>query len=227
MPSHAMHFFGLGLALFAAVPLSSHAATTVFVNRCVGNCQFSAGADNAVTNTSSVLSVAVSLTAFQHGDAAFAQVTACVTELLAPFDIVVTTIDPSPASHFELVVAGTAAQAGQQGGVTGLAPQACGVVPNAPVFAFANSIGNDPTIICETAVSQLGAVASLEVLFNCPDVMSFLNGCGPKSFRNENSNCGGFQAASCVCGGSTRNSYLVMRAAFGAADRLFNNGFEN
>jgi hypothetical protein len=138
----------------------------------------------------------------------------------------VTTIDPAPAVHSELVIAGTAQQAGLPQGVAGIAPLTCGFQFGAPAFAFANTIGNDPQAICYTAAAQLGAFAALEPLFNCPDVMSYLGGCGPKSFRNEVSQCGTFQASACFCGGSSRNSYQSMRSRFGAPDLVLRSGFE-
>ena len=107
-----------------------------------------------------------------------------------------------------------------------IAPATCGYVAGAPAFVFANSIGNDVDTTCWNAASQLGSMAGLEPLFNCPDVMSYLAGCGPKSFRNESSACGTFQAGACFCGGSSRNSYAVMRDVFGATDPVFGNGFE-
>ena len=172
-------------AAMAALPVPGRAATTVYLNRCVGNCEFTGGPDNSVTNFSSVLIGAHTLLAFAHGDAAFAAVVACTMDLLRPFDIVVTTTDPSPAAHTELVIAGTPTQAGLNPGITAIAPANCAFVPNAPAFAFANSIGNDVNAICWAAASQLGSLAGLEPLFNCADVMTTLPACGPRSYRNE------------------------------------------
>lgn len=214
------------LLALAAAPTGAFAATTVYLNRCAGNCQFVGGPDSSVLNTSSVLVGTRTITAFAHGDAVFDAVVACTTDLLRPFDIVVTTIDPSPAAHSELVIAGTTANGGFNSGVVAIAPSNCGYVAGAPAFVFANTLGADVNAMCWAAASQLGSMAGLEPLFNCPDVMSYLTGCGPKSFRYESSSCGTFQASPCVCGGSTRNSHAVMRTVFGGADRLFAAGFE-
>lgn len=225
-PAHLALASLAALLALAAAPTGAFAATTVYLNRCAGNCQFAAGPDSSVDNTSTVLDATHTLTAFAHGDAVFAGVVACVTDLLRPFDIVVTTIDPSPAAHSELVIAGTAAQAGFPSGVAAVAPANCGYIAGAPAFVFANTIGADVNAMCWAAASQLGSMAGLEPLFNCPDVMSYLTGCGPKSFRYESSSCGTFQASPCFCGGSTRNSHAVMRTVFGGADSLFAAGFE-
>ncbi len=214
------------LLALAAAPTDAFAATTAYLNRCAGNCQFVGGPDSSVNNTSSVLIGTRTITAFAHGDAVFDGVVACAADILRPFDIVVTTIDPSPAAHSELVIAGTTAEGGFSAGVVAIAPANCGYIAGAPAFVFANTIGADVNAMCWAAASQLGSMAGLEPLFNCPDVMSYLTGCGPKSFRYESSSCGTFQASPCFCGGSTRNSHAVMRTVFGSADRLFATGFE-
>ena len=211
--------------LLAFVP-TAHAATIVYLNRCATDCQFSAGVDDSVLNTSSVLNGTHGLSAFVHGDAVFNGVVTCTREMLRPFDITVTTMDPSPLPHSELVLAGTAAQAGFPDGVTGVAPATCGYVPGAPAFLFANGVGSDVNGMCWASAFLLGSMAGLEPLYNCPDAMSYLSGCGPKSFRNENSPCGTFDAEPCVCGGNSRNSFLTMRSVFGAADPVYANSFE-
>lgn len=214
------------LAMLAAAPAPLRSATTVYLNRCVGNCQFSGGPDDSVANTSTLLMGSRNLTAFAHGDAAFAAVVSCASDILRPFDLVVTTADPSPSAHTEVAIAGTPLQAGLASGITAIAPFTCQAVPDAPAFVFANSIGNDVQAICWGVASQVGAMAGLEPLFNCSDVMSYLAACGPRSFRNEASSCGTFSASACICGGTTRNSFTVMRTVYGAADALFASGFE-
>lgn len=37
--------------------------------------------------------------------------------------------------------------------------------------------------------------------------MTFLSGCGDKSFLDANVSCGEFEAHNCTCGGSTQNSF--------------------
>ncbi|HET9484340.1 MAG TPA: hypothetical protein VFO79_10325 [Xanthomonadales bacterium] len=202
------------------------AATTVYLNRCTGGCVFTPGPDDSTTNMSSIVSGTSNLTGFAHGDAVFDATVACIEGLLRPFDIEVTLVDPSPAAHTELVLAGTPQQAGFPSGTAGVAPFSCGYVAGAPAFVFANLIGPDASGICWVAGSQLGALAGIEPLFNCPDVTSYLTGCGEKSYRNEDSQCGTFSATSCTCGGTTKNSFAIMRAVFGAADLLFGDGFE-
>jgi hypothetical protein len=214
------------LAGVLAVAPAAQASTIVYFNRCAAGCQFVAGVDDSVLNTSTVLSGTHNLGAFVYGDAVFNAVVACATQLLRPFDIVVTTSDPSPQPHSELVLAGTAAQGGFDVGVGGVAPATCGYVAGAPAFLFANSYGSDVNGLCWSSALLLGSMAGLEPLYNCPDVMSYLTGCGSKSFRNEESPCGTFAPEPCLCGGSSRNSFQTMRSVVGAADPVFASGFE-
>lgn len=214
------------LACLLALASTAQATTMVYINRCAAGCQFSAGVDDSVLNTSSVLSSTHNLSAFVHGDAVFNAVVACASGLLRPFDIAVTTTEPSPLPHSELVLAGTAAQGGFPVGVAGVAPATCGYVAGAPAFLFVNDFGSDVNGMCWSTAFLLGSMAGLEPLYNCPDVMSYLSGCGSKSFRNEESPCGTFAPESCLCGGNSRNSFFTMRSVFGAGDLVHANGFE-
>ena len=89
------------LACLLALASTAQATTMVYINRCAAGCQFSAGVDDSVLNTSSVLSSTHNLSAFVHGDAVFNAVVACASGLLRPFDIAVTTTGPSPLPHSE------------------------------------------------------------------------------------------------------------------------------
>lgn len=214
------------LACLLALAPAAQASTLVYLNRCAGGCQFVEGVDSSVLNRSSVLSGTRSLSPFVHGDAVFNAVVACTTELLRPFDIVVTTTEPSPLPHSELVLAGTATEGGFSPGSAGVAPATCGYVAGAPAFLFANESGSDVNGFCWGAAYMLGSMAGLEPLYNCADVMSYQTGCGPKSFRNENSPCGVFAEKPCVCGGASRNSFVTMRGVFGTGPLVYANGFE-
>ena len=197
----------------------------LYINPCADDCTFTQGVDDSVANSTSVFDQTRTLSAFAHGEATFGAVEQCIRNVLAPFNIAVTLTDPSPTPHIELVIAGTSAQAGFPSGSSGVAPFNCGFIPGAPIFAFANSIGDDVETLCQTAMFQLGAIAGLEPLYHCPDVMSYLVGCGTKSFTNHASQCGAFTPATCICGGTTRNAFEVMQSRFPGA-LIFQDGFE-
>jgi len=134
---------GLWRRTFAAAALwlfagGSIAATQVYLNPCPGGCTFTPGVNNAVTNTTPLVNSPRGIAAFAHNAAAFDAVVACADALLAPFNVTVTLIDPSPAPHIEIVLAGTAANAGFPSGVRGVAPSQCQYIPNAIAFVFAN-----------------------------------------------------------------------------------------
>jgi hypothetical protein len=48
--------------------------------------------------------------------------------------------------------------------------------------------------------------------------MTYLFGCGDKSFQNVAAACGEYAARGCSCGGSTQNSFAHIKAVFGFAD---------
>jgi hypothetical protein len=215
------------LAFVILAPSIADAATLVFANPCPGNCTFTgAAANDSVANTTTVFSGVRSLTGFPHGDATFDATVDCLSVLLAPFDIAVVTIDPSPTPHTEIAFAGTPQQASLPSGVDAIAPAACAHIPNAPGFVFAASLPADAQRMCELAASQVAAMAGLEPLHDCRDVMSYLPRCGTRTFLDAATQCGTFSPAACTCGGTTRNSFAVMRAVFGAADPVFQDGFE-
>ena len=214
----------IAFACLVASPV--HAATTIYVNRCIGNCVFTQGIDDSVGNVSSIVDGTSTLSPFEHGDASFDGVVECLRRVLAPFDLDVVTTDPSPAFHTEIVVAGSPQQAGFPAGVGGVSPFSCSLIPNAPGFAFANLFENDPQLICEVAAAQVASLAGIEPLYDCRDITSYLPRCGDKRFLDEATQCGTFSPAACMCGGTTRNSFASMLAAYGGADALFADSFE-
>jgi hypothetical protein len=210
MRTHVAVFLAFVSLLMAG---AAQSATTVYLNRCAGGCTFTPGFDDSRTNQSSILSATSNLTAFAHGDPAFASVVACVETELAAFDVEVTTVDPGDAPHFEIAVAGTPQQVGLPAGVVAVAPLTCALVPNGIAFSFANLIGNEPAQICATAAQTVGNLVGLEFVTTCSDAMAFdFSICLPKSFLDEDAPCGTTAPAACSCGGTTQNSYQRMLA---------------
>jgi hypothetical protein len=205
----------VAIAVFVSL-LSAGAAgssTTVYLNRCAGDCTFTPGPDDSRTNHSSIVSGTSNVSAFAHGDASFDAVVACVAAELAPFDVEVTTVDPGDTPHFEVAVAGTPQQIGVSAGVPAISPFTCSFVPNGIAFSFANEIGDLPQRICATAAQTVGNLVGLEFVTTCGDAMAFdYTSCLPKSFLDEEAPCGTNAPAACNCGGTTQNSYQRMLA---------------
>jgi MYXO-CTERM domain-containing protein len=142
----------------------------------------------------------------------------CVKDLYSPFDVIVTDIDPGPDTpHFEAMVSGGPADIGMQQGVGGVSPFSCGVIENAITYTFPEAVGNQPQIICEIVGQESAHAFGLDHEYLCEDPMTYLNGCGNKSFRDIDADCGEFSPRNCQCGGATQNSVQRIKAIFGDA----------
>jgi hypothetical protein len=145
----------------------------------------------------------------------------CVWQMYAPFDVEVTDVDPGPAPHIESMVGGTPGQVGMSQGVGGVAPMNtdCSVVERAIVFTFADVYGDDVQSICETVAQESAHALGLDHEHLCQDPMTYLYGCGAKSFQDVDADCGEYSARECMCGGTTQNSVQTLLQILGASDR--------
>lgn len=194
------------------------ASNVIYLNGCFGpgDCTFTPGEEDSVTNRSSIIGTTSTLSPFEAGQTAWAAVVDCVQRAYLPFDIVVTDQDPSPAPHFEAVVAGTPDEVGFEPGVGGVSPFACGVIPNAVTYSFANVYAGSVPDICWTVAQESAHAFGLDHEFLCEDPMTYLADCGSeKWFRDEVVPCGEFEARDCMCGGTTQNSFAEIQALFG------------
>jgi hypothetical protein len=190
-------------------------SNVIFLNRCEGGCTVWPGWDDSRTDSSSLVSQAVDIDSFAHGDAAWDSIVSCVRSMYEPFGVVVTDVDPGGTPHFEAIVAGRPEDIGASG-IGGVSPFACGVIDNAITYSFANIYGSAQDI-CETVAQETAHAFGLEHVYLCEDPMSWLTGCGPRSFRDVEAPCGESAPRSCECGGATQNSYRSLLREFDAA----------
>lgn len=219
---------GFGLLVAGLATPAADAAGMVFLERCVGNCVYQAGPDNSCTNRSSILSGLRTISPFDHGDEAWQQLVACVQGSLAPFDITVTDVDPGcPGPFWEMVVAGSPEEIGQPSNVAGVAPFTCGVIPNAPGFAFANT-HIDMLALCWTVTHEFAHLLGADHQLRASDPMTYLTGCLPKRFAAAAAECGDGVPRLCCGGPATQVSSEIVRAAVGdrAGGPIFPGGFE-
>jgi MYXO-CTERM domain-containing protein len=194
-----------------------HAGTphTLFLNRCPGGITLlQAAEDNSSANQSSIVTGSISLNEYPFGDAAWTEVVAGVREIFSPFGITVTDIDPTPATHDEVIVCGSDVAAGFDG-AAGVAPYTCGPITDAITFTFPETIGNDARFTIETIAQEAAHAWGLDHEFKCEDPMTYLLDCGDKSFQQGDYPCGEYEARACQCGGNTQNSYAHILALFG------------
>jgi MYXO-CTERM domain-containing protein len=188
----------------------------LFLQRCAGGLTISPGGGGSINNQSEIVGGVINFPPFPYGDGAWNQVVDITRELFAPFNVTVTDVDPGNTPHDEAVVCGDGAMAGFAG-AGGVAPFSCGVINNAITFTFAETLGNNPQLIAEVIGQEAAHAWGLDHEYLCQDPMTYLSGCGPKSFQNVNAQCGEFSPRQCSCGGNTQNSYKHIINTWGAA----------
>ncbi len=158
---------------------------TLFLNNCKpAGCVVRTGATDSRSDTSDIGSG--TLSAFAGSDTEWQTIMTCVKTALQPFNITVTDVDPGMVDHFEVMIAGMPQQIGQpcssSGCVLGIAdylcnqqPMNCGAefIPNALVFAFANTMPADSTLWCGTAVQEISHAWTLDHSTPSDDPMTY------------------------------------------------------
>jgi len=180
------------------------------------------GDDYAAGGISSVLSNAantpIKTKGFTGGDAKWKSIMTCVTRMFAPFDVTVTDQRPRDDRFLMVVVGGTPVDIGVTDGhhVSGLAPFNGSAIQRAVVFGFAAAVDNNPRAICETVAMEVAHTYGLDHEYLCKDVMTYLRGCGTKSFVNADAPCGESKKRNCEGGKPTQNSYRQLVDVLGA-----------
>jgi hypothetical protein len=180
------------------------------------------GDDYAAGGISSVVSNGankpVKTKGFTGGDAKWKSIMSCVTKQFAPFDVTVTDERPRDDKFLMVVVGGKPDDIGVTDGhhVSGLAPFNGNVIPRAVVFGFAAAVDNDPRAVCETIAMEVAHAYGLDHEYLCKDVMTYLRGCGAKTFVNADAPCGESKKRNCEGGKPTQNSYRQLVDVLGA-----------
>ncbi len=194
---------------------------TIFLERNAVDLQ--PGEDDAARGISSVLANATNKPArskgWTGGDAKWKQLVSCVKTMFAPFDVAITDERPSGDNFMMVVVGGKPTDIGIANShhVSGLAPFNGEVIPRAVVYAFAATSNNDVRATCETIAMEVAHAYGLDHEYLCKDVMTYLTGCGTKSFVDADAPCGESKQRSCEGGQPSQNSYRRLVAVLGAA----------
>jgi len=143
-------------------------------------------------------------------------ITRCVARQFAPFDIRVTDVEPPAGTSYVMaVVGGRPKDVGHPYRVGGLAPFNGEVVPGAVVFAFADELRNNTRATCEVIGMEVAHAFGLDHAYACPDVMTYLQGCGRKAFRDLEAECGEQKPRPCHGGAPSQNSYRHLMQVLG------------
>lgn len=188
---------------------------TIFVNRHGGT--YTSGDDDSSTNTSSIPGGTATVPAYSEGDAAWSTFFACVKKEFSPFNVDVVDVDPGNAPHIEAVIGGQPGDVGMGSGVGGVSPMTndCALIERSIVFIFSDVFG-DPTVECEVAAQEIGHSIGMDHEYLCEDPMTYLSGCGHKTFQNKDVSCGEDAPRACMCT-QTQNSVQFMLDRLGPA----------
>lgn len=190
----------------------------LFLQRCAGGLELTPGPDDSIANTSSIPPGPATLPDYPFGDESWQEVVKQARVIFSPFNIEVTDEDPGNVPHDEAVVCGDGSEIGVLG-AGGVAPFSldCSIIPNGISFTFPVALGNSPRLIAEVIGQEAAHVWGLDHELLCEDPMTYLSGCGDKSFQDIDAECGEFDPRPCACGAPTQNSYQYILGAFGPA----------
>ncbi|HTE55216.1 MAG TPA: trypsin-like peptidase domain-containing protein [Kofleriaceae bacterium] len=163
-------------------------------------------------NVTSVPDLPADIPAWPGSEEERAALRTCVAELFGPFGVVVTDEDPGDVPHLEAVIGGDPSQLQLMANVAGVSPflTNCGVIDDSIVFVFPSVVGADPRRLCETVAQEVAHSFGLDHEYLCQDPMTYLTGCGDKSFLFQDSVCGEFEQRECKCGRSQNSAQLLL-----------------
>lgn len=196
----------------------------IFLNR-HGGTYYSANRDDASQNRSTIVAGgSADVGPFQGTDAQWQQVVDCVRDLFSRFNVLITDVEPVGGTYVESVIGGTPQQIGMPWGVAGVAPfdpYGCQSIPNAIVYTFSDVYQGSPRFVrevCETAAQEIAHAFTLDHQMLCEDPMTYLSGCGNKSFQDEYATCGEYEPRECACNGPSQNSVQLLYERLGTHD---------
>lgn len=183
-------------------------AVKVYLNGEGGNLQ--GGWDNSAENTSALVRGhgfdELDVPAYSGGSKRWRQTIACVRNKLGDFNIEIVTDRPTKGEYIMAMIGGRPDLLGYPRGVSGIAPYSGNVIPQAVVFVFERGMRSDVEGTCTSTVHEVGHALGLEHEYLCEDPMSYLSGCGEKTFQDVNAWCGEYEGRECDNGGK-QNTY--------------------
>ncbi|HUH05874.1 MAG TPA: hypothetical protein VML75_27985 [Kofleriaceae bacterium] len=214
----------LGPTATYSSPTPRARAVTVFLQRAGGT--LTPGYDDSARNVSALVYgsslASLEVPAFSGGDRAWGEITACVERGLAAYAVEVVDTRPAGGPYIMMMVGGRAGMLGYGGSISGVAPYSGEVLPNAVGFVFADAVKNDVAQVCQSALHEVGHTLGLDHVFECRDTMSYLHGCGAKSFADIEASCGEYGTRECADGEATQSSHARLVRNVGLRDRESN-----
>lgn len=200
----------------------SKPSRTIYLHR--GAVALSGGTDDAPNNVSSIVGGGskqfVTMPGFSGSNKQWRSLMKCTRGMFAPFDVVVTDALPVSNDYIMVAVGGkvSALHLTKHAHAAGLAPfSPTSMIPKAVVFAFSDTLKNNPRALCDVVAMEVGHTYGLDHSHNCKDAMTYLKRCGARSFPNKDSRCGEKKARDCANGEKTQNPRQHLLSVLGAA----------
>ncbi len=206
------------LVLKNAVHASDGPPLTIFLNRHGGT--YRGGANDSANNRSSLVRGSARLPAFARGDESWRALVECVTENYARFNVHITDLEPAGGRYIEAVIGGHPSNIGRGGGIGGIAPintNSCRPIETAVGYVFSANLSS--ARLCKVTTHEIGHMLSLEHEYLCEDPMTYLSGCGRKTFQDEEVMCGTNSRRRCSCRGGRQNTVATLFDLVGRKNR--------
>ncbi len=178
-----------------------------------------AGGDDSTIDRSSIVAGAnrreVTIPPFKGSDKTWRQIVDCLRSQYKAFNVEIVEERPARRGYIHAVFGGTPTLLGFGKNIGGLAPYSGEPVPDAVVLVFTRALGERVRPICETAAMEIAHTYGLDHVYLCKDPMSYLTGCGNKSFQDKPARCGERKARDCGDGQPTQNSHARLLSVLG------------
>jgi len=179
-------------------------------------------ANDARTQTSSIVSEPTSIGSWDIDDDTWAETVACVREIYRPFDVTITDEDPGDAPHLEAIFGGHPRDVGLPDNVAGVSPftEDCSIIESSIVFTFTDVMPDDARTMCEVMAQEIAHSYGLDHEMLAADPMTYLDYAGERTFQNVDAPCGENGNRLCGINGNmcrhTQNSVALLTQRLGA-----------
>lgn len=193
-------------------------ARTVFLQREAMTVRF--GPDDAANGVSSLVASGTTHTIprYRGTNKTWKRLVACVEDKFAGLDVRFTDVAPTGNDHVVVKVGGKQRDIGKKGkAIGGLAPFNGKPLNNVIVFAFDQGGRYRTRTNCETIAHEVGHIYGLDHTYHCRDIMSYLQGCGKKTFVERTLACGEHEMRECVASRPGQNSAAHLLEVLGPA----------
>jgi uncharacterized protein (TIGR03382 family) len=192
---------------------------TIYMNR--NGVTLRPGDNNSSMNTSSVVTQPTVITPWDISDEMWADTMACMKNMYARFDVVITDKDPGMTPHIEAVFGGHPNDVDLPDEVMGVSPFTtdCAVIERSVVFTFTDVIEDDAQVMCEIMAQEIAHSYGLDHELLPEDPMTYLPYAGNRTFQNEMADCGEYGERMCGIDGSVcrerQNSVTLLTERLG------------